>query len=192
MFHFKRQPEKLPFWHDKLFTLEWDLPNVKWVLIHYVNGQSKPWYKKVERSYRFRRWFIRKPKGTFSNIANFRRPFVEAYLFSHWISIPKKVVIPLHVNYLNVDDLPLQTSELSLEVSPQDLQVELPIIQLIKPVNIVKLRAPEVVLSPNLVLEDVPSNFPICHWNLAEMHERNLLNDNFFTFDSVEKITNRT
>jgi hypothetical protein len=89
-------------WHDKGFTLSWSGLNARWVLVHFVNGQRKPWYKRTERPYRFRRWFIRKGEDSFSNIANVNEPRLTLYVFSWYIAFPKKIVVPMQVNALRV------------------------------------------------------------------------------------------
>ena len=91
-------------WHDKGFTLQWDYPEVKFVLVHFRNGQKKRWYKRTERAYRFKRWFLRKGNDSFSNIANYNAPFVTLYLFTWYISFPKKVIIPMNVGALKVHE----------------------------------------------------------------------------------------
>lgn len=91
-------------WHDKGFTLQWDYPEVKFVLVHFRNGQKKRWYKRTERAYRFKRWFLRKGKDSFSNIANYNAPFITLYLFSWYISFPQKVIIPMNVGALKVHE----------------------------------------------------------------------------------------
>jgi hypothetical protein len=89
-------------WHDKGFTLSWSGLNARWVLVHFVNGQRKPWYKRTERPYRFRRWFIRKGEDSFSNIANVNEPRLTLYVFSWYIAFPKKIVVPMQVHALRV------------------------------------------------------------------------------------------
>jgi hypothetical protein len=91
-------------WHDKGFSLQWDYPEVKFVLVHFRNGQKKRWYKRTERAYRFKRWFLRKGKDSFSNIANYNAQFVKLYLFSWYISFPQKVIIPMNVGALKVHE----------------------------------------------------------------------------------------
>jgi hypothetical protein len=91
-------------WHDKGFTLQWDYPEVKFVLVNFRNGQKKRWYKRTERSYRFKRWFLRKSKDSFSNIANYNSQFITLYLFSWYISFPKKVIVPMNVGALKVHE----------------------------------------------------------------------------------------
>ena len=91
-------------WHDKGFTLQWDYPEVKFVLVHFRNGQNKRWYKRTERAYRFKRWFLRKGKDSFSNIANYNAQFVSLYLFSWYISFPQKVIVPMNVSALKVHE----------------------------------------------------------------------------------------
>jgi hypothetical protein len=89
-------------WHDKGFTLSWSGLNARWVLVHFVNGQRKPWYKRTERPYRFRRWFIRKGEDSFSNISNVNDPKLTLYVFSWYITFPKKIVVPMQVHALRV------------------------------------------------------------------------------------------
>ena len=91
-------------WQDKGFTLQWDYPEVKFVLVHFRNGQIKRWYKRTERAYRFKRWFLRKGKDSFSNIANFNAPYITLYLFSWYILFPKKVILPMNVGALKVHE----------------------------------------------------------------------------------------
>jgi hypothetical protein len=91
-------------WHDKGFTLQWDYPEVKFVLVHFRNGQEKRWYKRTERAYRFKRWFIRKSKDSFSNIANYNSQVITLYLFSWYLSFPKKVIVPMNVGALKVHE----------------------------------------------------------------------------------------
>jgi len=109
MFQFLRHSGKLPFLHDQRFTLQWDIPRCKWILIHYVNSQRKPWYKRTERPYRFRRWFFRGAKGTFSNLANIHEPRITVYVFRYFICLPRKVLIPLRVGRMDISENSLHT-----------------------------------------------------------------------------------
>ncbi len=118
--------------HDKGFQLDWDFPEAKWVLVYYKNSQVKPWYKRVARSYRFNRWFKRKRKDSFSNLANFLYPQVILFVFPSWVSLPKKIIVPLKVTILrtyepqvkaHVPLLNLPTN--SLEQVRSDLKVNL-------------------------------------------------------------------
>ena len=124
-------------WHDKGFTLSWSGLNVRWVLVHFVNGQRKPWYKRTERPYRFRRWFIRKGEDSFSNIANVNEPRLTLYFFSWYIAFPKKIVVPMQVHALRVREpetavyppevkpcIPaLHNAEIAAQVHKQDMEV---------------------------------------------------------------------
>lgn len=105
-------------WHDKGFTLLFDFPEARWVLIRFVNGQKKPWYKITERKYRFKRWFFRKRRDKFSNIANLRSPQVILYVFPWFIAIPKKIIVPMRVKYLRTESTPLQIGEQNLSIIP--------------------------------------------------------------------------
>jgi hypothetical protein len=108
---------KQTHWHDKGFTLTWDFPDTKWVLLRFINGQKKPWYKFTERKYRFKRWFFLNNPGKFSNIANIESPRVVLYAFPWYISIPKKVVIPMNVQHLVLETMPLQMQDIPLHVN---------------------------------------------------------------------------
>jgi hypothetical protein len=103
-------------WHDKGFTLSWSGLNARWVLVHFVNGQRKPWYKRTERPYRFRRWFIRKGEDSLSNIANVNEPRLTLFVFSWYIAFPKKIIVPMQVNALRVHEP--KTAIYSPEVKP--------------------------------------------------------------------------
>lgn len=102
IFRFINQPNNLPFQHNSLFKIEWQVADCKWLLIRYYNNEKKRWYKRTERSYRFRRWFLGKPSGTFSNLVNFHSPKIEFYIFSWYIAWPTKITIPIKVSRLSV------------------------------------------------------------------------------------------
>jgi hypothetical protein len=89
-------------WHGKGFTLSWDFSPAWMVLVHFINGESKPWYRRTERPYRFRRWFFRKGRDRFRNLASFRHPYVTLYVFSGFSLLPRKIVIPMDVRILRV------------------------------------------------------------------------------------------
>lgn len=123
-----------PVWHGKLFRFSWDLPNAWWVWIYFHNGERKPWYRRTERSYRFRRWFFRRSQGTFRNIAHSDFPSITLYIFPQYSIFPKKQVIQLQVHRL---DIP----QLSLAVFNPDALTRIPELVLDKP-N-VRLQVPE-------------------------------------------------
>jgi hypothetical protein len=91
-------------WHGKGFSLEWNFPSSWLVIIHFHNGETKPWYRRTERPYRFRRWFFRKGKGRFQNLANFRHPFVKLFVFRGWSPFPVVLKIPMEVRILRVQE----------------------------------------------------------------------------------------
>jgi hypothetical protein len=88
-------------WHDKLFTLSWQ-SDVRWVLVRYKNGQSKPWYKSPGRGYRFKRSFVKKGNDQFQNLANLNSPKVVLYFFPYWLSFPKKKVVNFSVQHVAI------------------------------------------------------------------------------------------
>lgn len=91
-------------WHGKGFSLQWDFPNAWLVLVHFANGEQKRWYKRTERPYRFRRWFFRKGKDRFQNIANLHHPLITLYVFSGFSPFPKTKTIPMEVHALRVQE----------------------------------------------------------------------------------------
>lgn len=88
-------------WHDKLFTLSWQ-SDVRWVLVRYKNGQSKPWFKSPGRSYRFKRWFVKKGNDEFQNLANLNSPKVVLYFFPYLLSFPKRQVVNFIVHHVAI------------------------------------------------------------------------------------------
>ncbi len=89
-------------WHGKGFTLNWDFPGAWLVLVYYHNGEKKPWYRRTERSYRFKRWFLKKGKDRFQNIAAFQSPEVRMFVFAGFSPIPEKMIVPMEVGILRV------------------------------------------------------------------------------------------
>lgn len=89
-------------WHGKGFSLSWDFSPAWLVLVHFVNGESKPWYRRTERPYRFRRWYFRKARDRFRNLASFRHPYVTLYVFSGFSLLPRKIIVPMDVRILRV------------------------------------------------------------------------------------------
>ncbi|MFN5318362.1 MAG: hypothetical protein ACK5CY_05940 [Bacteroidia bacterium] len=90
-------------WHDKAFTLSWDMPRVWAVLVYFKNGQQRYfWFKRTERPYRFKRWFLRKGKDQFKNIANINSPAITLYIFRGFRFWPQKITLPMRVDALRV------------------------------------------------------------------------------------------
>ena len=89
-------------WHRQLFRLTFEAPGAKAVLIRYHNGNSKPWYLRTGRTYRFKRWHWRKPSGRFVNLANAHRPVIDIWIFESWTKRPKHNRIRLNVGRIEV------------------------------------------------------------------------------------------
>ena len=104
-------------WHGKGFSLQWKFPAAWLVLVHFTNGEKKRWYKRTERSYRFRRWFWRKGEDRFQNIANLQHPFISLFIFSGFSPFPKKLLIPMEVRALRVHEPELQLAEPNMETA---------------------------------------------------------------------------
>jgi len=104
-------------YHDKLFKLSWS-SDAKWVWVHYHNGQTKSWYKRPGRSYRFQRWVKRKGTDSFQNLANFKSPQVVLYFVSSFFSISRKVV-SLSVDHVAITQSPLSIHESAVPSAPE-------------------------------------------------------------------------
>lgn len=159
------------------------------MLIYYLNGQRKPWYKRTERPYRFRRWFLRGSTGTFSNLANISEPRITVYVFRYYICFPKKVVIPMRIvrmdikhqrigtqlaqvhpslEKLRLHDLNFREKAAALEVSSLDIHPELPLLH--------------VQLSGLLLQTE-------CAWPVASWIEKGILTpDNLHLLNHPEKL----
>ena len=148
-------------WHDKGFTLLFDFPEATWVLIRFVNGQKKPWYKITERNYRFKRWFVRRNQGKFSNIANLRSPQVILYVFPWFIAIPRKIVVPMHVQYMRTESIPLQVGEQNLSIRPMAQPIHSPAPSIMK--SNIQIAITSKAMVPSMELEmrkiDIPDQF---------------------------------
>lgn len=192
MFRFKNHPEGLPFLHDKLFTLEWELDNCKWLLIHYRNGQRKKWYRSTERPYRFKRWFARKSNGEFFNLANIDSPKLVLYLFSGYVSWPRKVVIAMQVNRLT-------TTSTHVSVETQNDFPVVPHVKINRPFfnsKALSLSIPKMMISPSVEMTVLP--IPIdyapmdCDWPISQWIENNRINDSPIDSSLLNKLSKST
>ncbi len=113
-------------WHGKGFSLQWKFPRAWLVLVHFNNGEKKRWFKRTERSYRFRRWFWRKGEDRFQNIASLHHPFISLFIFSGFSLFPKKQLIPMEVCALRVHEPELQLAEPNLHTALPFLSYQLP------------------------------------------------------------------
>jgi hypothetical protein len=178
MFHFLRHSDKLPFLHDQLFTLQWNIPKCKWILIHYINSQRKPWYKRTERLYRFRRWFIRKAEGSFSNLANINEPRISIYIFRYLICFPRKVVIPLRIRRMDMHESTLSTIMPEMHTVTDEIflkQNQLPDFS-VSPVILSRNMHPSFA-DPQIRLSS-PSLYNECSWPVSKWIEQGFLNPN--------------
>jgi hypothetical protein len=129
-----------PLFYGKSFRFSWDMPNVWWVWIYFHNGERKPWYRRTERPYRFKRWFFRGAKGTFRNIAHPDFPQITLYIFPKYSLFPKKLVIPFRVHRLDVGELPIEvfrphamTQKPEISALTPDVRIDLPVTRFRKP-----------------------------------------------------------
>lgn len=89
-------------WHRQLFRLDFEVEGAKAVVIRYHNGNTKPWYMRTRRRYRFKRWFWRKPKDTFRNLANEDQPWIDLWIIHSWTTWPKHTRIRLNVGQIEI------------------------------------------------------------------------------------------
>jgi hypothetical protein len=189
MFQFTRHSEKLPFLHDQLFTLQWNIPRCKWILIHYVNSQRKPWYKRTERPYRFRRWFFRRAQGSFSNLANIREPRITVYVFRFLISFPRKVVIPLRIGRMDINQNLLTTviPDVHHQVSKPILQQHALSVMHVSPA-LSNLNLDLSASAPHLNISSPDINTE-CSWPVADWIEQGILHkDNLHLLQHPENL----
>jgi|GEM_PF-4115796 hypothetical protein len=158
--------------HDKLFTLSWT-SDARWVLIYYRNGQSKPWYKRPGRGYRFKRWFVKKGNDQFQNLANFQSPQVVMFFFSSFLSWPKKVVKQWTVTHLDVAPSAYQLHEHVPAYKPVVAQTSHQNIQLSS--TALNMRHQELLwTTPQPLLKEVtwqPTHE--CSWNVQDWMDGN-------------------
>ena len=187
MLHFRVNDINKPFWHDKAFTLEWQLEDCKWVLIHYINGQKKRWYKRTERSYRFKRWFIKKNKDEFSNLANIHFPKVVVYIFPWYVSWPKKKVIQMVVKSLYIQENPMKvyTPKSTINSPSIDLISSQPNSQ--SPVLNVRMPNVDHELNVDVCDNNVAVLAPTCDWPISDWIEQGLVNDKNIEYNCLQK-----
>jgi hypothetical protein len=135
-------------WHGKGFTLNWDFPRAWWVLVYYHNGESKPWYHRTERSYRFRRWFSKSGQDRFQNIANFNRPWIVLYVFRGFSFWPDRYQLPMDVRILRVHEPEAILIEPTMVAEKLQIQQRYTIPTLCIPEEKVQLAKAEISLSP--------------------------------------------
>jgi len=150
-------------WHGKGFSLDWNFPGAWLVLIHFDNGERKAWYRRTERAYRFRRWFFKKGKDRFQNIANFKKPEICLYVFKGFSPFPEKICLPMDVRLLRVREPEasiqrpqatkfsnaVKIARPSIKAETPDVKVRIPAVQL----------RPSFSKSPNSVSERLNRDF---------------------------------
>jgi hypothetical protein len=128
MFHFKENNNQ--FYHEQKFTLQWNFPEARWVIVRYVNGNKRVvlpivtdsskevvdgseykilnfllWLsRKKIRSYRYKRLFFRKAVDEFTNIANYRSQHIKLYVIGSKFPWFKTVNVPMHVTLFRIEE----------------------------------------------------------------------------------------
>ena len=128
MYQFKDNNNR--FYHEQKFTLHWNFPEARWVVVRYVNGNRRVilpivtdsskqivdgskykfvntflWiFRKKTRKHRYKRLFFRKPIDEFTNIANFRSQYIKLYIIGSKFPWLKVVNVPMHVTLLRIEE----------------------------------------------------------------------------------------
>ncbi len=137
------------YYHDQKFTLQWNFPDARWVVLKYVNGNKRVilpivtnsnkqvvdgskykflnfllWLsRKRRRSYRYKRIFWRQGNDEFTNIANFRSQNVKVYIINSGIPWVKSIRIPLSVKLLRLEENKINVEMPTAHISPLEFKV---------------------------------------------------------------------
>lgn len=129
MYQFKDNKSGV-YYHEQKFTLQWDFPDARWVVVKYVNGNRRVilpivtdsskqivdgskykfvnaflWiFRKKTRKHRYKRLFVRKPVDEFTNIANYRFQHIKLYVIGSKFPWFKIVNVPMHVTLLRIEE----------------------------------------------------------------------------------------
>ena len=192
MYQFKDNNNR--FYHEQKFTLQWNFPEARWVVVRYVNGNRRIilpivtdsskqivdgskykfvntflWiFRKKTRKHRYKRLFFRKPIDEFTNIANFRSQYIKLYIIGSKFPWLKVVNVPMHVTLLRIE-------ESNLNVHVEELRLTHPSLN---------TRVSDVEVNPSDVsIEN--SNFKVVIPNM------NTQNDVEFTSPSLNQSINQ-
>jgi hypothetical protein len=103
-----------PLWHQKAFSIRLNISEAKRILIWYHNGNRKPWWLRTDRAYRFRRLTWLKAPFVFRSIANENSQGLILWVFTGWLTLPKKIFVPLKVGRLSLLQPNLNTLTVSI------------------------------------------------------------------------------
>ncbi|MFM2134912.1 MAG: hypothetical protein RL021_312 [Bacteroidota bacterium] len=188
MFQFKNHSDALPFYHDKLFTLTWDIKGYKWLAIRYVNSQRKRWYRRTERPYRFKRWFFRKAQGSFSNLANFDSPCIELYLFSWYLAWPRKLVIPMRVIRIEAMSPAILVNSPTVTLPPLQPVIRSCSAAIIIPEVDCNLPAPRIDgFNLQVVSQELRASIT-CDWPVTDWLEKGMVDRNRLDYETLQTL----
>jgi len=157
MFHFKDNNNQ--FYHEQKFTLQWNFPEARWVIVRYVNGNKRVilpivtdsskqvvdgskykflnsflWiFRKKTRKYRYKRLFVRRPVDEFTNIANYRNQHITLYLINSSFPWIKSERVQMNVRLLRLEEIKLNVEIPQGEVSSFGFSENIPNAQLATP-----------------------------------------------------------
>ena len=146
MYQFKDNKNR--FYHEQKFTLQWDFPEARWVVLKYFNGNKRVilpivtdsskqiadgsrfkilnsilWiFRKKKRSYRYKRFFVFKSKDEFTNVANFQSQFIQLYIVNANFPWVNSVKIQMHVQLLRIAESKINICDVLVDVAHQDYQ----------------------------------------------------------------------
>ncbi len=193
------------FYHEQKFTLQWDFPEARKVVVKFVNGNKRvvlpivtnsnkqvidgsryKWlnsflwlFRKKTRSYRYQRIFIRKGTDEFSNIANFRSQQVKLYIISYGFPFVKSVKVPMQVRLLRLTENKMNVRLSAVQLNPLDFSV--------------KRTSPRIsVPSSQLSINDFEILLPTVHPSI-DINTKNLeLDASINSLIAAEKLTEHT
>ena len=148
MYQFKDNKSGV-YYHEQKFTLQWDFPDARWVIVKYVNGNKRVvlpivtdsskqvvdgseykilnfllWLsRKKIRSYRYKRLFFRKAKDEFSNIANFQSQRVKLLIISTHFPWLSNITVPMSVRLLRLKENKMNVHHENVYLTKQRIDV---------------------------------------------------------------------
>jgi hypothetical protein len=147
------------FYHEQKFTLHWDFPEARWVVVRYVNGNRRVilpivtdsskqivdgskykfvntflWiFRKKTRKHRYKRVFFRKPIDEFTNIANYREQHIKLYLINSRFPWIKSESVQMNVRLLRLEENKMNVEIPQAKVSSFGFSVNTPTAQIAIP-----------------------------------------------------------
>jgi hypothetical protein len=172
MYQFKDNKSGV-YYHEQKFTLQWNFPNARWVILRYVNGNRRVilpivtdsskqvvdgskykflnsilwFFRKKTRKHRYKRLFVRKPVDEFTNIANYRYQHITLYSINSSFPWIKSERVQMHVKLLRLEENKLNVEIPQAQFSSFGFSLNTPNAQIAVPDMLVNDMNVEVKLS---------------------------------------------